>query len=41
MIMRLKRRSTNPREQKALGRKVSNFNVQKWENVARNIVYEG
>lgn len=34
-------RTTSPREQKSLGRKVKNFNVQKWEAVARDIVYRG
>lgn len=28
-----------PGEQKALGRKVKNFNVDKWNNVAKDIVY--
>ncbi len=30
-----------PAVQKALGRKVNNFNVEKWNNIARNIVYRG
>lgn len=34
-------KSTSPREQKAFGRKVKNFNVHKWESVARDIVYKG
>lgn len=34
-------KSSTPREQKFLGRKVRNFNQQKWENVARDIVYKG
>jgi len=33
--------SDSPAVQKALGRKVNNFNVEKWNNIARNIVYRG
>ena len=33
--------SKSPREQKALGRKVSNFDKDEWENVAWDIVHEG
>jgi ribA/ribD-fused uncharacterized protein len=29
-----------PKEQKALGRKVKNFNKDKWETVCREVVYE-
>lgn len=31
--------STNPEEQKALGRKVKNFNVAVWEKTAKEVVY--
>ena len=31
----------NPKKQKALGRKVKNFNVEKWATVAKKIVYSG
>ena len=34
-------RSDSPKEQKALGRKTANFNVDKWANVAKDIVYVG
>ena len=34
-------RSRNPREQKALGRKVSNFDATTWNRVCRGIVYRG
>jgi len=34
-------RAKTPKEQKELGRKVRNFNGQKWHNVAREIVYQG
>lgn len=34
-------KSDNPKEQKALGRQVKNFNKEKWEKVARDVVYEG
>jgi ribA/ribD-fused uncharacterized protein len=34
-------RSRNPREQKALGRKVSNFDSTSWNRVCRGIVYRG
>lgn len=33
--------SRYPSDQKNLGRKVSNFNAEKWESVARDIVYKG
>jgi len=33
--------SRNPRDQKALGRKVKNFNKEKWDKVCREIVYKG
>lgn len=33
--------SDSPREQKKLGRSVKNFNSDKWEQVAKEIVYEG
>jgi ribA/ribD-fused uncharacterized protein len=33
--------SKTPREQKALGRQVRGFDVRKWENCARDIVYRG
>lgn len=33
--------ASTPREQKALGRKVKNFNVGVWEKVAKDIVYKG
>lgn len=31
----------NPREQKALGRKVQNFDVHEWDSKARDIVFNG
>jgi hypothetical protein len=31
----------NPKEQKALGRQVKNFNVDKWNIIAKDIVYIG
>lgn len=31
----------NPRKQKALGREVKGFDVEKWKPVARDIVYKG
>jgi ribA/ribD-fused uncharacterized protein len=34
-------RTQNPREQKALGRKVRGFDKDKWEEVCREYVYEG
>jgi len=34
-------KSNSPKEQKALGRQTENFNVDKWANVARDIVYVG
>ena len=34
-------KSNRPREQKALGRQTANFNVDKWANVAKDIVYVG
>lgn len=34
-------KSDNPKEQKALGRKTNNFNIDKWANVAKDIVYVG
>lgn len=34
-------KSNNPKEQKALGRQTNNFNVDKWANVAKDIVYVG
>ncbi len=33
--------SESPREQKKLGRRVQGFNAERWENVARDVVYEG
>ena len=33
--------SKNPKEQKALGRKVKNFDPERWDSVARDVVYEG
>lgn len=33
-------RTNNPREQKALGRKVRNFNTDTWNKVCREYVYE-
>jgi ribA/ribD-fused uncharacterized protein len=33
--------ATNPKQQKALGRQVKNFNADRWSNVAKEIVYEG
>lgn len=33
--------SSNPKEQKALGRKVKNFDANAWEKEAKNIVYTG
>ena len=33
--------SDSPREQKAIGRKVKNFDADKWNGVSRNIVYKG
>jgi ribA/ribD-fused uncharacterized protein len=33
-------RTNNPREQKALGRKVRNFNTDKWNESCREYVYE-
>jgi len=32
-------KTNSPREQKALGRKVKNFNVGKWQSAAKDIVY--
>jgi ribA/ribD-fused uncharacterized protein len=32
---------TSPREQKALGRKVKNFDAAAWDTVCQDIVYEG
>jgi hypothetical protein len=32
--------SKNPRDQKAIGRTVKNFDVEKWSAVSRDIVYE-
>ena len=34
-------KESNPRNQKALGRQVKNFNVNEWNKVAREIVYQG
>jgi ribA/ribD-fused uncharacterized protein len=34
-------KATDPKEQKALGRKVKGFNADKWAAVAKNIVYRG
>lgn len=34
-------KTNQPKQQKALGRKVKNFNEQKWNNEAKNIVYNG
>jgi len=34
-------KSSFPRDQKALGRRVSNFNKEKWNEVCREIVYNG
>lgn len=33
--------SSSPKEQKALGREVKNFNVDKWNEVAKSFVYLG
>ena len=33
--------STNPKEQKQLGRSVRNFNVDRWDAVAQSVVYTG
>jgi ribA/ribD-fused uncharacterized protein len=33
--------ATHPREQKKLGRKVKGFEVDKWNEVAKNVVYAG
>ena len=33
--------STNPKEQKALGRRVKGFNKELWDSHARNLVYVG
>jgi ribA/ribD-fused uncharacterized protein len=33
--------ATHPREQKKLGRQVKGFHADRWNNVAREIVYEG
>lgn len=33
--------SSDPREQKALGRKVKGFDIDRWSDVARRIVYAG
>jgi ribA/ribD-fused uncharacterized protein len=33
--------STNPKEQKALGRKVRNFDAARWNEIARTIVFHG
>jgi len=33
--------ASHPRDQKAIGRKVKNFDRQKWDAVARDIVYKG
>jgi len=34
-------KTTSPKEQKALGRMVKNFNEDKWNSVAKDIVYQG
>ena len=34
-------KANHPREQKALGRKVTNFDAAKWNEVARDLVYKG
>jgi ribA/ribD-fused uncharacterized protein len=34
-------KTTSPREQKALGRKVKNFETDKWNEVCREFVYQG
>lgn len=34
-------KTSNPKEQKALGRKVSNFDASVWNKVAQHVVYEG
>lgn len=34
-------KSRSPKEQKALGRQVKNFDAEKWNSIAKNIVYEG
>lgn len=34
-------KSDNPRKQKAIGRKVKNFNVDEWAKIARDIVRQG
>jgi len=39
--MRKIMKATSPNEQKALGRTVKNFDVDQWNEVARDIVYEG
>jgi ribA/ribD-fused uncharacterized protein len=33
--------ATHPREQKQLGRQVKGFHSERWDNVARDVVYEG
>ena len=33
--------TTNPKEQKAIGRQVKNFNAKIWDDYAKTIVYEG
>jgi len=33
--------STSPKEQKQFGREVKNFNVEKWNYVAKKIVFKG
>lgn len=34
-------KTKSPKEQKSLGRKVSNFNLDKWNNCAKAVVYNG
>ena len=34
-------KKSNPRDQKALGRQVKNFNKEKWDQYAKKIVYKG
>lgn len=33
--------SKNPKEQKAFGREVKNFNADKWNTICKTVVYEG
>jgi ribA/ribD-fused uncharacterized protein len=34
-------KTNNPKDQKALGRQVKNFDADKWNSVAKDIVYQG